>query len=246
MNAHSQYPLLAALHGQQAGAAADLLDGVASLCVVAPHPDDETLGCGLLLLAAAERDLPITIVCMTDGSRSHPGSVAWPAERLAAERRLELTRAVRCLAPAATVVWLGYPDTGLPTDGPALAAASARLARHLPQRHDALILTTWPHDPHGDHASTTRLVEAARGPDHPARLFHYPIWGRFLDRDPRPGFDRALLVTGDTEARARKRRALACHRTQMSRLIPDDPEGFVMPKWMQEHFVEHPEIYLAA
>jgi hypothetical protein len=58
--------------------------------------------------------------------------------------------------------------------------------------------------------------------------------------------DRAFLVAGDTAARARKRRALACHRTQMSSLIGDDPEGFVMPEWMQEHFVEHPEIYLAA
>jgi LmbE family N-acetylglucosaminyl deacetylase len=246
MSPDGPFPLLAAWRDQPAGTAADLLGGVKSLCIVAPHPDDETLGCGLLLLAAAERGLPVTIVCMTDGSRSHPGSATWPAHRLAAERRLELTRAVRCLAPAAKVVWLGYPDTGLPTDGPALVAARGRLARHLPRRHDALILTTWPHDPHGDHASTARLVQDARGPDHPARLFHYPIWGRFLEHAPAPGLDRAFLVAGDTAARARKRRALACHRTQMSSLIGDDPEGFVMPEWMQEHFVEHPEIYLAA
>lgn len=246
MTAYHHCPLLEGLRDQEAGAAADLLHGVGSLCIVAPHPDDETLGCGLLLLAAAEHGLPTTIVCMTDGSRSHPGSAAWPAHRLAAERRQELTRAVRCLAPAARVVWLGYPDTGLPTDGPDVASARARLARHLPHRHDALILTAWPHDPHCDHTSTARLVQDACGPGHPARLFHYPIWGRFLERAPAPGFDRAFLVAGDTAGRALKRRALACHRTQMSGLIADDPEGFVMPEWMQDHFVEHPEIYLAA
>lgn len=242
MNARHPYPLLAALRGQEAGAATELLHGVETLCVVAPHPDDETLGCGLLLLAAAERGLPITIVCMTDGSRSHPGSSAWPAHRLAAERRRELKRAVRCLAPAASVVWLGYPDTGLPTDG----TARDRLTQYLPRRPEALILTTWPHDPHCDHASTARLVRDACGPGHPARLYHYPIWGRFLERAPAPGFDRAFLGAGDTAARARKRQALACHRTQMSGLIADDPAGFVMPEWMQDHFVEHPEIYLAA
>lgn len=246
MSPRPPFPLLAALRDRPAGTAADLLDGVETLCIVAPHPDDETLGCGLLLLAAGERGLPVTVVCMTDGSRSHPASRDWPPDRLAAERRLELSRAVRSLAPAAKVVWLDYPDTGLPEKGPELAAACGRLARHLPRGPAALVLTSWPHDPHGDHASTARLVECARGADHRARLLHYPIWGRFRESGPEPGFAEAHLIAGDTAARTRKRRALACHRTQMTALIADDPTGFVMPEWMQDHFVDHPEIYLAA
>ncbi len=246
MKLRPPFPLLAALAGRPAGTPADMLDGVDALCVVAPHPDDETLGCGLLLHAAAERGLSVTVVCMTDGSRSHPNSTIWPPARLLLERRRELTRAVRCLAPAARVIWLGYPDTALPAEGPAFAAARDRLARHLPRGRTALILATWRHDPHGDHERTARLVECARGTDQPARLLHYPIWGRFRDSGPGPGFAQARLVAGDAAARALKRRALACHRTQMTMLVEDDPTGFVMPQWMQEHFIDHPEIYLAA
>lgn len=246
MSPRPPFPLLTGLRDRPAGTAADLLDGVETLCIVAPHPDDETLGCGLLLIAAGERGLPVTVVCMTDGSRSHPASKDWPPDRLAAERRLELTRAARSLASAAKVVWLGYPDTGLPDDGPAFDAACGRLARHLPQGPAALVLSTWRHDPHSDHVSTARLVDGARGAVHPARLLHYPIWGRFRESAPASGFAEAHLIAGDIAARARKRRALACHQTQMTTLIADDPTGFVMPEWMQDHFVDHPEIYLAA
>ena len=144
------------------------------------------------------------------------------------------------------VARLGYRDTGPPGEGPEFVAACGRLARHLPRSPAALILTTWRHDPHGDHVSTARLVEGARGVEHPARLLRYPIWGRFRESGPEFGFTEALLIAGDTVAKARKRRALACHRTQMTALIAHAPTGFVMPEWMQDHFVDHPEIYLAA
>lgn len=50
--------------------------------IVAPHPDDEILGCGgvLQLLHAAGRSL--LLISITDGTASHPGSSAWPPERL--------------------------------------------------------------------------------------------------------------------------------------------------------------------
>lgn len=31
----------------------------------------------------------------------------------------------------------------------------------------------------------------------------------------------------------------------MTPLIDDDPEGFVMEPWRQEHFLTHPEIVIA-
>ena len=44
---------------------------------------------------------------------------------------------------------------------------------------------------------------------------------------------------------AAKRRALSCHRSQMTGLIDDDPTGFVMTDTHQAHFLTHPEIVIA-
>jgi hypothetical protein len=72
-------------------------------------------------------------------------------------------------------------------------------------------------------------------------LAYYPIWGRFTNLTA-----RARPIVASSAAREAKRRALACHRSQMTPLIDDDPEGFVMEAWRQEHFLMHPEIIIAA
>ncbi|TGN37583.1 hypothetical protein E4L95_22635, partial [Paracoccus liaowanqingii] len=153
---------------------AALLGGRA-LVVLAPHPDDETLGCGALLFDAAARGTPCHVICVTDGARSHPGSRAWPAARLAQARHDELDAAVRILAPRATVTWLGHPDCGAPDD----AETAARIGRLIPQ--GALLLASWGEDPHVDHRQVARLAAriAAARPD--LALAFYPVWGRFTD-----------------------------------------------------------------
>ena len=49
----------------------DLL-GDGGAVVVAPHPDDESLGCGALILEAIADKRPVRIVFVSDGTRSHP------------------------------------------------------------------------------------------------------------------------------------------------------------------------------
>ncbi|WP_374300465.1 PIG-L deacetylase family protein [Paracoccus sp. (in: a-proteobacteria)] len=212
---------------------ADLLDD-RPLVVIAPHPDDETLGCGALLFDAHARGNPCHVICVTNGNRSHPGSRAWPPARLAATRRAEFEGAVAILAPGAATHWLDHPDCEAPVD----AASARHLLRMIPER--AVVLASWGHDPHIDHESTARLARLALVDRHDATLHFYPIWGRFTDR-PAP----ARLIQASDAARAAKARALACHRTQMTQLIDDDPDGFVMEDWRQQHFLSHPEVILA-
>ena len=65
-----------------------------NVLVIAPHPDDESLGCGGLLsmLAAAGRSLHIVFV--TDGGASHPHSRTWSRSRLALQREQEAAEAL--------------------------------------------------------------------------------------------------------------------------------------------------------
>ena len=204
------------------------------LVILAPHPDDEVLGCGALLFDAAEQGTPCQVVCVTDGARSHPGSRLWPAAVLAATREAELRAACTILAPSVRVTCLRYPDCDAPDDEQAADRVSALIAP------DALVLSTWEHDPHVDHLQAARLANriAARRSD--LALAFYPVWGRFIDQTA-----NALLIDASAAAIAAKRLALACHKTQMTGLITDDPTGFVMTDAHQAHFLTHPEIIIA-
>ena len=52
-------------------ASADALLGGRPLLVLAPHPDDESLGCGALL-AHGLAGPGAHVACLTDGAASHP------------------------------------------------------------------------------------------------------------------------------------------------------------------------------
>lgn len=223
--------------GHAKSATAEVLIGTRfSLVIVAPHPDDETLGCGALLSEASGLGLRCLIICVTDGSRSHPASHEWSATRLAEERKRELTAAVGRLAPLAEVHWLGYPDCAVPEGMEAVKHIGAL----IPQ--DALVLGPWGQDPHIDHQRTSTLLRTLVSARADLRLLEYPIWGRFLDEYEAPA-EMWTLIAPDGEGV--KRAALACHRTQMTRLIHDDPDGFVMEDAMQEHFLTQGEIFIA-
>ena len=204
------------------------------LVILAPHPDDETLGCGALLFDAAAQGTACHVICVTDGTRSHPGSRRWPAPVLAATREAELRAACAILAPAAKVTCLGYPDCAAPEDRQAAGRVSALI------EPDALVLATWAHDPHIDHQQVAGLAMGIAAGRADIALAFYPVWGRFIDR-----VADVRLIDASNAALAAKRRALACHRSQMTGLIDDDPTGFVMTDGHQAHFLTHPEIILA-
>ena len=88
------------------------------ILVVAPHPDDETLGCGGLISLLAQNGAAFYIVFVTDGSASHRNSTAWPTARLAAQREQEARNALVCLGIAhAPALFLRLPDANMPAPG---------------------------------------------------------------------------------------------------------------------------------
>jgi LmbE family N-acetylglucosaminyl deacetylase len=233
-------PVLRAAKRDRSVALRDLLQGGSDITVVAPHPDDETLGCGALLAEASRAGVASRVICMTDGSASHRGSATWSAERIAAARRLELDQAVGILAPGASVLHMGFRDCGLPVAGTAFRSAVRRLSGHVPT--GSLVLAAWGGDPHVDHERAAKIVRRMVEDRGDLRVMWYPVWGRFSEVEPE---GRVSRVRAPEWARQTKRRALACHRTQMTRLIDDDPTGFVMEDRHQAHFLGHEEIFIA-
>lgn len=197
------------------------------LLVIAPHPDDESLGCGGLIAACRARGVTVRVTLLTDGTGSHRHSRAYPPERLAALREAEAREASAALGLADDrITFLGLPDGHAPLSGKALRRIADRIAAALRADGIGTICTTWLHDPHPDHLSAYRAARlAARQTG--AKLLCYPVWSWTLP-------DRAWLpaeaVSGAridiTPYRDRKRRAIACHRSQIENLIDDDPTGF--------------------
>jgi len=215
--------------------------------VLAPHPDDESLGCGGLLALLAEAGAPTRVIVVTDGCRSHPNSVAYPAETLRALRMDEARDAVAALGldPNA-VTFLGHEDCGLPDEGtPAFDEAARQLAEAL--RGVETVVVPWRRDPHCDHVGTWALACAAASLlDEPPRWIEYPVWAwpnAATDAAPQDGEARAWRL--DVAAVLdRKRRAIAAHRSQTTALIDDDPDGFTLSADMLSHFERPWELFL--
>lgn len=209
-----------------------LLGEARSLGIVVPHADDETLGCGGLIAAAAQRGLVITVTILTDGAASHPGSVQWPPARLAAQRRTEALAAVKLLAGAgAQVIFAGAPDGRL--------AGHPDAGRRVPPAD--LFVTCWRDDPHPDHRACYDIarVVAQRWS---APLLAFPLWTLTTDAPVPPLPLLRLDVSPQLPA---KRAALAVHESQHGTLITDT-QGFVLTEELLRLFVRQEELFVRA
>lgn len=182
--------------------------------VLAPHADDETLGCGALIADAAARGALAAIVVLTDGAGSHPHASTASRARLIAARRREAGLAVRRLAgprlPAP--VFLDWPDAHPPAEGSLLFERSRRALSALCRRHrvDAVAVTA-EHEPHCDHEAACRLALAVSATAlRPLTVVEYLVWAS----DP-PGAGYRALQTAPVAAGLRSV-ALAAHRSQLT------------------------------
>jgi LmbE family N-acetylglucosaminyl deacetylase len=212
--------------------------------ILAPHPDDESLGCGGLIAAACARGEPPVVVVLTDGAASHPNSRAWPSQRLRALRERETRSAVAHLGLRADhVFFLRYPDTQAPSDGPRLRMA-AEVVAALARAHGCRsILAAWGCDPHCDHEAAHRIAAlAARGDGLAHRA--YPVWGLTLPPDRTIAAEPRGWRLDVSPWLAAKQRAIRAHRSQYAGLITDDPAGFQMPPGFMSLFAGPWEIFL--
>jgi LmbE family N-acetylglucosaminyl deacetylase len=204
--------------------------GEGTALILAPHPDDESLGCGGLIAEACALGRPPRVAVLTDGAMSHPASSRFPAGRLRALREAETLAAVAALGlPPDRVHFLGLPDGQAPRAGAAMAHAAARLAGLAHACGARTILATWSHDPHPDHVAAQAIARRAALLSG-ARLLSYPVWGWALPPRQRLAVAAVHGVRLDiTRHLPAKRRAIEAHASQIGGLIDDDPNGFRLP-----------------
>jgi LmbE family N-acetylglucosaminyl deacetylase len=196
--------------------------------VVAPHPDDESLACGGLLAEACRQGLRGKVVIVSDGVGSHPNSKAYPPDRLRSLRKEEAKRAGAKLGlKPEDMLFLGLPDRFVSSEGEEAERAIGKIVHLVEQTGARSIFVSWRHDPHCDHEASYQIARAVQRRAGELRLFEYVVWGHTLppstEVDPIDGF----RIQVDPEALDKKRRAIAAHRSQTTKLIDDDPGGFL-------------------
>jgi LmbE family N-acetylglucosaminyl deacetylase len=118
--------------------------------VLAPHPDDEAIGCAGTLASLREKGVSSTVVFMTDGERLNGP----PSPEVAAQRRAEGVRAsaiLGCREP----LFLGLPDSEVNCH---IDEACARLSEIIARRKPDFVFAPSPVDYHHDHLATAQIA----------------------------------------------------------------------------------------
>jgi LmbE family N-acetylglucosaminyl deacetylase len=178
--------------------------GADRVLVIAPHPDDETLGCGGTLALHARAGDSVCVLIVTDGGSSRAGGLE--RERMRALRRSEAQRAISALARA-ELVQLDLPE-GRWSPEDLLPSLRTLLERTRP----TLVYATSCVDFHPEHLKVAQVAARALtsfggGSDRRVRVRVYEL------QVPLTPF-LANVAVDVSAASGLKARALAEYRTQ--------------------------------
>jgi len=214
--------------------------------VIAPHQDDESLGCGGLIARKRNEGLPVHVIFITDGSASHPGHSRVTPPELARLRRAEAMRATAALGvERGNVHFLDEPDGTLNTISPerreALVARLTALVANIVPRE--IFLPCHP-DGSSEHDATFGFVIDAirRTPVRPD-IWQYPVWSWWnpllmLRRWAHSKDCRRLPLE---DYRQGKLQAIDSYQTQVLPLAPDTAPS--LPLALIEVFREDTEFF---
>lgn len=143
--------------------------------ILAPHPDDEAIGCGVLIARKAAAGTEVTVVIATDGRRGKR-ALTVGADELARVRRGEAIEAGRALGLEPNAIrFLEFEDGSLDGQRDRLLEALRELIADL--EPDEIYAPQV--DEHNDHRTLSEVARLAAGTT-AARLYEYPVryWGR--------------------------------------------------------------------
>lgn len=166
--------------------------------VLAPHPDDEAIGCGGTMLQRARAGDIIHVVFLTSGEKGGHGRSEAETKRL---RELEGVAATKILGVRRTEFW-HLPDGALRPTGEAVGRLQSKLKSFRPH----CIYVTHDREMHPDHRGAVRLVrQALKSAKEGIPVFGYEVW------TPIQKLDEIVDVS---KFMAKKLRAVRTYRSQ--------------------------------
>ncbi|HGY92258.1 MAG TPA: PIG-L family deacetylase [Planctomycetes bacterium] len=178
----------------------DLANG--ALLVLAPHPDDEVIGCGGLILAHRVKEQPVTVAVATDGRLGITGGAGDDDYvKLRTDEHLEAGRVLG----GTESLFLGFPDGGL-AEALSTGALTSALVELLDSRAWRTVVFSSPFELHPDHrALGLATLEALKTARVPQTILAMEI-GSFMP---------ANLLIDVTPYAEDKDRAMMCYASQL-------------------------------
>ena len=173
--------------------------------VIAPHPDDETLGAAGVIACQRRSGLPVSVIAVTDGEAAYPN-----AHGLAEVRKKEQESALQVLGVHPhDIVRLGFPDSKVAQHEHRLVNLLTPLL--LPE---TLVLAPWSRDWHPDHEACGRAAQqvAQRAG---AELIFYLFWTWHQAEPGSLPHQNVRRFELDSRLRELKESALQCHDSQL-------------------------------
>jgi LmbE family N-acetylglucosaminyl deacetylase len=157
------------------------------IVVFAPHPDDETLGCGGTIVKRVAQGYDVIIVVMTDGR--HALSAAFgiknnpTPEEIKQIRQTETIAAMQILGvPENSIIFLGFEDGTLANN---YAQLLVKVTEILNEFQPVEIYFPLKHDYHSDHRTAGIVLEQSiRKLGFPTKGYGYSVGMRYLHLGP--------------------------------------------------------------
>lgn len=217
--------------------------------IVAPHPDDETLGCGGAIALLCQQGCDVSVLVVSDGTLSHPHSRKYPAPALRLLREQETLKALAILGvDQDAITFLQLKDGSLPFPTSLnFQTAKALCQNYLKKARPDVIFLPWREDPHSDHRATWKLIQAALRDLEMTiiKCIEYPIWDWDIRQQKQTSFRRKISGwrLDITTVLEQKHQAIAAYRSQLGQVIDDDPNGFCLAPEMLVNFRRPWEVY---
>ncbi len=202
----------------------------ARVLVVAPHMDDEVIGCGATMVRHVEAGAKVTTVFLTDGSRSHPDA---DPDELRAARKLEARAAARLMGGVDTV-FVDGPDTALRADDETITALAEVVADVAPTG----VYVPWIFDTHRDHHVANLVLASALDAcagrvEEPAWIRAYEVWTPTV----------ANVVVDISDRVRRKAELVRTYRSQFVSEAPDLVLGLARYRSLSLDWGTHAEAF---
>lgn len=169
--------------------------------IIAPHPDDEVIGCGGTIRLGVEHGDEVAVVFLTSGElglKQLPADEAWQIREREAKRAAQILGLGR-------LYFLRQPDWRL---GENKKSATRALMEVIRSEKPGVLYLPHPGDGHPDHQAALPILRAAlkKWPGPRPQLFGYEIWS------PLNQYDKVVDIS---KVMTQKLRALRAHASQL-------------------------------